>query len=266
MADAIDATRIPHGSVVTVGTFDGVHRGHRLVLERTATAARERGLSSVVVTFDPHPLDVVNPSAAPPLLTLWEEKLEVFAQTPIDYVAVVPFTAELSALTPEQFVQRVLVDRYAMRELLIGPDHGFGRGRAGDAESLRLIGLRLGFPVQVVAPAGVVELPVVDLSGLAHEARPVVLRELVGAAHRRPFDLVAGRDFSPADTEQAPPVVILNDVVASALWNMWQFPDLSGTAALSIMLMGALLALVLVWSSGAIMAQLGITERVGLTL
>jgi riboflavin kinase / FMN adenylyltransferase len=152
MADVILGPQVPRGSVVTVGTFDGVHRGHRLVLERTAQAARDRGLSSVVVTFDPHPLDVVNPSAAPPLLTLWEEKLEVIAQTSVDYVAVVPFTAELSALAPEQFVQRVLVDRYAMRELLIGHDHGFGRGRAGDAESLRLIGQRLGFPVQVVAP------------------------------------------------------------------------------------------------------------------
>src|ERR671914_775625 len=88
-----------NGSVVTCGTFDGMHRGHALVLERTAERARQRGLASVALTFDPHPLDVVNPSAAPPLLTLWDEKLEMLAQTGIDQVAVVPFTSELASLT-----------------------------------------------------------------------------------------------------------------------------------------------------------------------
>lgn len=137
-------------TVVTVGTFDGVHRGHALVLGRTTESARRAGLPSIAVTFDPHPLDVVNPSAAPPLLTLWDEKLEALSQTAIDAVAVVPFTRDLAALTPEEFVERILIGRFGMRELLIGHDHGFGRGRAGDAESLRMIGGRLGFPVEVV--------------------------------------------------------------------------------------------------------------------
>lgn len=139
-----------NGAVVTVGTFDGVHRGHALVLERTAAAARRAGLPGLAVTFDPHPLDVVNPSAAPPLLTLWDEKLEALGQSPIDYVGVVPFTTELSRLTPEEFVDRVLIERFRMRELLIGHDHGFGRGRAGDVESLRVIGAARGFAVDVV--------------------------------------------------------------------------------------------------------------------
>lgn len=142
--------RSDQGTVVTVGTFDGVHRGHALVLEQTAERARQRGLVSVVVTFDPHPLDVVNPSAAPPLLTLWDEKLEILAQTGVDYVAVVPFTTELATLSAEQFVARVLIGSYDMRELLIGHDHGFGRGRAGDVESLRMLGRQRGFPVDVV--------------------------------------------------------------------------------------------------------------------
>ena len=142
--------RANRGAVVTVGTFDGVHRGHALVLEQTAERARMRGLASVAVTFDPHPLDVVNPSAAPPLLTLWEEKLEILAQTGVDYVAVVPFTADLATLSAEQFVARVLIGAYGMRELLIGYDHGFGRGRGGDVESLRMLGRQRGFPVEVV--------------------------------------------------------------------------------------------------------------------
>ena len=138
------------GSVVTVGTFDGVHRGHHLVLERTADAAREGEFVSVALTFEPHPLDVVNPSAAPPLLTLHAEKLELLAQTSVDYVAVLPFTPELAARSPEEFVREILVDRFDMRGLYIGHDHGFGRGRAGDVESLRMIGRRLGFPVTAV--------------------------------------------------------------------------------------------------------------------
>lgn len=142
--------RARRGTVVTVGTFDGMHRGHALVLERTAEAARRGELASVALTFDPHPLDVVNPSAAPPLLTLWDEKLELLAQTTLDYVAVVPFTAELARQTPEEFVERVLIDRFDMRALYIGHDHGFGRGRAGDVESLRMIGGRRGFPVDVI--------------------------------------------------------------------------------------------------------------------
>src|SRR5688572_27791666 len=131
--------RAENGAIVTVGTFDGMHRGHALVLERTAKRARNAGSASIALTFDPHPLDVVNPSAAPPLLTLWDEKLEVLAQTTIDYVAVIPFTPELSAYTAEEFVERLLLGTYRMKELFIGHDHGFGRGREGDVESLRLI-------------------------------------------------------------------------------------------------------------------------------
>ena len=138
------------GAVVTVGTFDGMHRGHTLVLERTAECAKQAELASIAVTFDPHPLDIVNPSAAPPLLTLWNEKLAMLAQTAIDYVGVVPFTPDLAAYSPEEFVERVLIARFEMKQLLIGHDHGFGRGRAGDVESLRVIGKRRGFPVEVV--------------------------------------------------------------------------------------------------------------------
>src|SRR5919197_5764499 len=109
MHETFALPRARSGTVITVGTFDGVHRGHHLVLDRTAERARDSELVSVALTFDPHPLDVVNPSAAPPLLTLWDEKLEMFAQTPVDYVAVVPFTAELSAYSAEEFVDRVLI-------------------------------------------------------------------------------------------------------------------------------------------------------------
>lgn len=140
------------GTVLTVGTFDGVHRGHRLVLARLAARAREAGLASVLVTFRPHPLEVVNPAAAPMLLTAGEEKIEVLVESAIDYAVVLPFTASLAAYDAQQFVDEVLLRRLGMRELLVGYDHGFGRGRAGDVEVLRALGASRGFTVDVVPP------------------------------------------------------------------------------------------------------------------
>jgi riboflavin kinase/FMN adenylyltransferase len=138
------------GTVVTVGTFDGVHRGHQDVLARLAARAREVGLRSLLVTFDPHPLEVVNPDAAPPLLTPGREKLAALAQSGVDYVAVVPFTRVLASYEAAQFVDLVLRDRLRMRELFIGHDHGFGRGRAGDVHVLQRLGAERGFEVRVV--------------------------------------------------------------------------------------------------------------------
>jgi riboflavin kinase / FMN adenylyltransferase len=138
------------GTIVTVGSFDGVHRGHQAVLAEIARRARQTGDESLLVTFEPHPLEVVNPDAAPRLLTTPEEKREVLAQTAVDRVAVVPFTPELSQLGPTEFVRDILRARYGMRELVLGYDHGFGRGRSGDVEAVRRLGAADGFAVDVV--------------------------------------------------------------------------------------------------------------------
>ena len=146
----------PHvkSTVITVGTFDGVHRGHRDVVERLVARSRSLKIPSVLVTFEPHPLEIVNPSAAPLLLTTHDEKLEVLAETGIDYLAVLPFTAELAAYSAEDFVELVLRRCFRLRELLIGYDHGFGRQRAGNVTVLRTLGERDGFRVDVVDPVG----------------------------------------------------------------------------------------------------------------
>src|ERR1035437_6608809 len=140
------------GTVLTVGTFDGVHRGHRLVLARLAARSRETGLASVLVTFAPHPLEIVNPTAAPLLLTAGEEKTEVLVESRIDYAVVLPFTPTLAAYSAEQFVDEVLLKRLRLRELLVGYDHGFGRGRAGDVEVLKALGTARGFGGAVGPP------------------------------------------------------------------------------------------------------------------
>jgi len=140
------------GAVLTVGTFDGVHRGHRLVLERLAERSDAAGLPSVLVTFAPHPLEILNPGAAPPLLTVGEEKSEVLVESRLHYAVVIPFTWTLSRYDAEQFVEVVLLGRLRMRELFVGYDHGFGRDRAGDVEVLRALGASRNFLVHVVPP------------------------------------------------------------------------------------------------------------------
>jgi riboflavin kinase / FMN adenylyltransferase len=155
MVKSVKTTGLPAdvaGTVVTVGTFDGVHRGHQQVLERVAARAAETGLRSLLVTFDPHPLEIVNPAAARPLLSVGMEKFEVLAESGIDYCAVLPFTPTLARYGPAEFIDHVLRARYRMREMISGYDNGFGRGRAGDVEMIRALGVRRGFHVEVVPP------------------------------------------------------------------------------------------------------------------
>lgn len=161
----------PAGTVVTVGTFDGVHLGHRAVIDEIAARAAATGRRSVLVTFDPHPLEVVNPQAAPPLLTTAAERREVLAETPLDWLVVLRFDREMAAMAPAEFVRDVLLERCRMRELVIGWDHGFGRGRSGDVETLRVLGGQHGFAVDVVGP--------VDAHG-QHVSSTLVRRAVAG--------------------------------------------------------------------------------------
>ncbi len=138
--------------VATVGTFDGVHRGHRKVLDELTSRAAAVGGRSVLATFDPHPLQVVRPRQAPLLLTTLEEKKAELAKTRLDVAAILPFTDALRRTSPGRFVGEVLLDGLGAAELIVGYDHGFGRGRSGDASTLRAIARERGFAVSVVAP------------------------------------------------------------------------------------------------------------------
>jgi riboflavin kinase / FMN adenylyltransferase len=138
------------GAVVTVGTFDGVHLGHRQVLAEIARRAARTGRRSVLVTFHPHPLRIVRPEDAPPLLTTPEEKTLVLAESGLEYAVFLAFTRSLQQYSARRFVEEILLGRLGMQELVIGYDHGFGRGREGSVETMRELGAEHGFSVDVV--------------------------------------------------------------------------------------------------------------------
>ncbi|HET9658353.1 MAG TPA: bifunctional riboflavin kinase/FAD synthetase [Kineosporiaceae bacterium] len=144
-------------SVVTIGNFDGVHRGHRAVLTRLVERAREDGWQAVAITFWPHPAAVLFPERAPVLLDTLDHKLELMAATGLDAVLVMEFTKELAGWSPERFVQDVLVDVLGARLVVVGRDTRFGHRNAGDVNTLRDLGGRLGFEVELLEDLGVVD-------------------------------------------------------------------------------------------------------------
>jgi riboflavin kinase/FMN adenylyltransferase len=138
--------------VLALGNFDGVHRGHRKILDRLRRVAVERGATAVVMTFDPHPPRIVRPDKAPPLLMTKEQKLEAVAQTGIQGAAIVRFTPELSRWDPEMFVRTVLVDWLHVSEVWVGANFLFGHDRAGNFSLLRILGNRYGFRAEKIDP------------------------------------------------------------------------------------------------------------------
>ncbi|WP_024877467.1 bifunctional riboflavin kinase/FAD synthetase [Saccharomonospora piscinae] len=131
--------------VVTIGVFDGVHRGHQALIEKTVRTARQRGLPSVVLTFDPHPTEVVRPGSHPAQLTTLTRKADLVEQLGVDVFAVLPFTPELSRLSPDEFVHEVLVDHLHAATVIVGENFRFGHKAAGTVETLRALGRRFGF-------------------------------------------------------------------------------------------------------------------------
>ncbi|MEE8148770.1 MAG: bifunctional riboflavin kinase/FAD synthetase [Longimicrobiales bacterium] len=140
------------GTIVTIGTFDGVHRGHWEVLKEITSRAAATDRRSVLVTFHPHPLTIVRPEVAPPLLTTPDEKKEILAESGLDYAVFIEFSPVLAGYSPRRFVEEILMARVGMDELVIGYDHHFGKGRSGDAETMRELGGELGFAVDIVGP------------------------------------------------------------------------------------------------------------------
>ncbi|MEU4200144.1 bifunctional riboflavin kinase/FAD synthetase [Streptomyces sp. NPDC045470] len=144
---------IPEGwgrSVVTIGSYDGVHRGHQLIIGKTVARARELGVPAVVVTFDPHPSEVVRPGTHPPLLAPHERRAELMAGLGVDAVLILPFTTGFSKLAPADFVVKVLVDKLHAQLVVEGPNFRFGHKAAGTVETLTELGGTYDYAVEVV--------------------------------------------------------------------------------------------------------------------
>lgn len=164
---------LPGPTFLTIGNFDGVHRGHQALLRRLQEE-KERAASptarSAVMTFDPHPIQVLRPQTPIYLLTTPEERMAIMAELGVDVGIIQPFTRELAELEPEAFV-RLLVDHLGLAGLVVGPDFALGRGRKGTVDVLRELGRRYGFQVHVVHP----------ITWKGQEVRSFALRQLIQA-------------------------------------------------------------------------------------
>ncbi|MER6395578.1 MULTISPECIES: bifunctional riboflavin kinase/FAD synthetase [unclassified Kitasatospora] len=174
-------------SVVTIGSFDGVHRGHQLIINRAVERARELGVRSVVVTFDPHPSEVVRPGSHPPLLAPQPRRAELIEALGVDAVLVLPFTSEFSQESPETFVRQVLVDALGARLVIEGPNFRFGHRAAGDVALLAELGRAADFDVEVV------DLQVRGAAGDGEPFSSTLIRRLVAAGDMAGAGEVLGR-------------------------------------------------------------------------
>jgi len=181
----------PHNqSVVTVGTFDGVHTGHQQILERVRKRADDRGAESTVLTFDPHPREVLTGEPMP-LLTTIEERGNLLEAEGIDRFVVLPFTDEFSRIPPADYVRDVLVGRIGLKEIIVGYDHSFGYRGRGDGDLLRTMGQELGFTVEIISKQVVDKLKVSSTR----------IRELVGVKGEvRQAAGLLGRPYSLSGT------------------------------------------------------------------
>jgi riboflavin kinase/FMN adenylyltransferase len=208
-------------SVVTIGVFDGVHRGHQRIVARAVESAAELGLPVVVVTFDPHPDEVVRPGTHPPFLCTARRRSELLAGLGVAAVCVIPFTLDFSRLGPDEFVRAVLVDRLHAARVVVGENFRFGHKAAGDVELLAELGEKYDFTAEgvplltengvTISSSGIrAMLAVGDVAGAAHDlGRPHRVEGVVVRGHQRGRAL----GFPTANLETLPHTAIPADGV-----------------------------------------------------
>jgi riboflavin kinase/FMN adenylyltransferase len=212
-------------SVTTIGVYDGVHRGHQQIIGHLVKRARSSGLASVVVTFDPHPAEVVRPGSHPAILTESARKAELIEELGVDVLCVIPFTLDFSRLSPETFVHDVLVEHLHTSAVVVGENFRFGHKASGDVGLLERLGRTFGFtvegaPLVASAPASVVSSTYirscVDAGDVAEAARAL------GRPHRVEGIVVRGDargrelGFPTANLSHSPYAAVPADGVYSA--------------------------------------------------
>jgi riboflavin kinase/FMN adenylyltransferase len=209
-------------TAVALGVFDGVHAGHRAILGAAVAHARATGAPALACTFEPHPMEILQPDRAPLAITTLDERLALIAACGIDETIVLTFTREFAAVEPEAFVKDVLVDRMAPRHVVVGFNHRFGRGARGDATMLRDLGVRLGFEVDVIAPLTVDGVPVSSTAIRAALGRGdlVTAERMLGRPYSLPGKIVSGAGrgrtlgFPTANVAPDRPVLVAPGVYA----------------------------------------------------
>jgi len=177
-----------HTPVLTLGNFDGVHLGHQEILRRLVLQARALGGSAIVLTFQPHPTAVLAPARAPRLITDWRTRVNLIAAMGVDAIIVQHFTRAFAAVSADEFVRRFLVDGLGVRAVVVGHRVSFGHNRTGGAETLRQLGGRWNFGVEVIGP--------VEVSGMLVSSSAV--REAISVGDFERARTLLGRVFSVA--------------------------------------------------------------------
>ncbi len=176
--------------VLTIGNFDGVHKGHLALFDKVKERSTALDGTSAVMTFDPHPIKIMNPENAPPLITPIQQKLKLIREAGMNLIFCIPFTREFAQISAQEFVENILVKKIGIRELVVGYDYTFGRKREGNIELLRRLGQEMGFKVHVMEPVHVDGTLVSSTS----------IRKLVQEGNLAEAKKLLGRDYEIAGT------------------------------------------------------------------
>ncbi|WP_337865752.1 bifunctional riboflavin kinase/FAD synthetase [Ignavibacterium sp.] len=156
----IDEIGYDKQTVLTLGTFDGIHLGHQLIIKKVIACSEENNLKNIVITFHPHPRKVINPELQLKILTTTEEQINILEKLGVQNLFIIDFTKEFAELTPEEFVKNYLVDKIGISRIVIGYDHHFGKGRGGDVEFLKASGKKYDFEILQIQPFVIDDEPV----------------------------------------------------------------------------------------------------------
>lgn len=148
----INEIKFDKNTVLTLGTFDGIHLGHQEIIKRVLETSETENLRNLIITFHPHPRKVINPELNLKLLTTADEQIKIFGRLGVENLFIINFTKEFSQLTPNEFIRNILVDKIGLRKIVIGYDHHFGKGRGGDVEFLHSCADKYGFDVSQIQP------------------------------------------------------------------------------------------------------------------
>jgi riboflavin kinase / FMN adenylyltransferase len=177
-------------TTLTLGTFDGVHRGHRRILERVREHATQSGTRAAVVTFNQHPMMVVRPESAPLILTTLDEKVSLFEECGIETVHVLTFTSDVASMSADEFVEKHLIQCLSMRHMIVGYDHHFGKGRGGTHDSIEGIARHYGFTIAVQE----------QMKHLGQVVNSSAIRTRIADGDIRDADDLLGRDYTVQGT------------------------------------------------------------------